>query len=248
LSNTSAASYAGSQQSLYGIWDWNLAAWNLKSTVQYSALPYNGTLAPTASLSGTGSLQVQTFTDVSSGGVDYRTVTANTICWAGATGCTSGQYGWYLNLDYGHSNPNDVNLPSQTMFTANPTIYEQVTYSPILDDGAFIVNTTIPPSASLTNCFSTVAGGYTMAINPASGGAFPNSVFGANGTYTQLNGQSVSGIGQSGTGSAFLVTTGNGTGLLSFLGTQTVGGTPTAEQVNLQGNSMGGRLTWIQRR
>jgi hypothetical protein len=63
-----------------------------------------------------------------------------------------------------------------------------------------------------------------------------------------LNGQAVSGIGQSGTGSAFLVTSGSGTGLQNYLGTQTVSGTPTAEQVNLPGNVSGGRLTWIQRR
>src|ERR1019366_10441010 len=104
------------------------------------------------------------------------------------TGCTSTpQYGWYMLLDYGHANPTDVNLPSKTSNIANPTVYEQVVYNPTLVGDAFIVNTTIPPSAALTMCFSTIAGGYTMAINPATGGAFPQSVFGPNGTYTFLN-------------------------------------------------------------
>ena len=44
MTNYSAAQYSTSTQALYGIWDWNMAALNAKSTAQYAALP-NGPVA-----------------------------------------------------------------------------------------------------------------------------------------------------------------------------------------------------------
>ena len=44
-------------------------------------------------------------------------------------------------------------------------------------DGAFIVNTTIPSTSNLATCASSGAGGWTMAINPATGGSFTGSFF-----------------------------------------------------------------------
>jgi type IV pilus assembly protein PilY1 len=106
------------------------------------------------------------------------------------------------------------------------------------------VNTTIPPSSSLGNCSSTIAGGWTMAINPATGGAFTQSFFGANHTFVNVNGQVVSGEALSGTGSPSVVTYGTGT----YLVTQTVSGSGTVVAINPPVGTIGSRLTWIQRR
>jgi type IV pilus assembly protein PilY1 len=251
---TSAALYSTSQQALYGIWDWNLSTWNANSTVQYAALSptvaVNGTLAP-SSIS-TSNLQLQTFASVSSGGVDYRTVSNTPICWAGtlATGSctTSAQYGWYLQLGSGYANAADVNLPTASAAAGVPLVYEQAIYNPTLVGNAFIVNTTIPPASALLSCFSTVAGGFTMAVNPATGGATTQSVFSHNGQFTNLSGGIVGGLGQSGTGSVLIVTSGTGAALRNYLATQTVSGTPVAEQVNLPNSLSSIRLTWVERR
>ena len=277
LSNASATSYTAAPQSLYGIWDWDLSTWNTNSTTQYAALPYNGVAAPTSALKASSltpsNLQGQTVATVTVNGVDYRTVTSNSVCWAGTTGCTgtAGQYGWYLPLTYGYANKTDVNLPSLSSNTLNPEVYEQVVYNPVVDGDTFIVNTVIPSAALLTNCFSVVAGGFTMAIDPGSGGSFAKTVFvpaqststtiGTTGTGT-TNTTNYNGIGVSGTGTVLVVTTNptNCTGAScknlppctpganTSLVTQTVAGSPTAVAATLQCNTMGSRQTWIQRR
>lgn len=272
LSNSSPATYATKQQTLYGIWDWNLATWNANSTSQYAALPYNGVAAPTSGLTAGSTtptnLQQQLITSTTVNGVDYRSVTSNTVCWAGTTGCS--QYGWYLPLVTGYANAADVNLPSSAN-NGNPAVYEQVIYNPVLDGDTFIVNTVIPSASSLINCFSVTAGGFTMAINPATGGSFTKSVFvpaqsTSTGTGSSGSGSTSSGIyngvGLGGTGTVFMVTTNptNCTGAAcnnvppctpgaqSTVVTQTVSGSPTAVAANLQCNTMGSRLTWIERR
>jgi type IV pilus assembly protein PilY1 len=254
LTNASSATYATAQQSIYGIWDWNLLAWNNKSATDYAILPFGTVTAPTGALT-TSQLQQQTYNDVSSSGVDYRTFNVqNAICWAGNTGCTTsatGQYGWYLNLDYGTSNATDVNQLPGTVSTA-PVVYEQVIYNPVLVGDALLVNTTIPPATSYTTCFSATAGGYSMAINPSTGAAFPKTVFG-NKTSTAYN---YSGIGLSATGTSLVVsTTSNSSTTMGnscigncFMVTQTVSGTPTVTGINLPSNIQGTRLTWIQKR
>jgi type IV pilus assembly protein PilY1 len=107
------------------------------------------------------------------------------------------------------------------------------------------VNTTIPPTTSLATCSSTSAGGWTMAINPATGGAFTNSFFGnANHNFLNINNQAVSGIALSGTGSPSVVAAGTNT----YVVTQTIGGTGALAQINPPGGTQGSRLTWIERR
>jgi type IV pilus assembly protein PilY1 len=180
----------------------------------------------------------------------YRTVTSNPICWADfGTACTSGsatQYGWYLNLNTGNANafdPNDLYASSAPY--ANPYVYEQVIFSPTLADGALLVNTTIPPTTSLRACQSTAAGGWTMAVNPATGGAFPNSFFGdANHNFLAINNQVVSGIALGGTGSVSVVA--NGT--QAYMLTQTTSGTGAIVAINPQGSLIGNRLTWTEKR
>ena len=138
-----------------------------------------------------------------------------------------------------------------------PVVYEQIVYSPVLVDGAFVVNTAIPPANAAIMCYSAGASGWTMAVNPATGGAFTNSFFGTpthtflNVTTTQTNGSTtestilpVSGIALGGTGSVSVVEGGT----QNYLVTQTVTGGGAIEAINPPGGTKGSRLTWIQRR
>jgi type IV pilus assembly protein PilY1 len=177
----------------------------------------------------------------------YRTVSNSPVCWVDQTGCSgsAGQYGWYMTLGSGFANQYDPNYPTPSILTSSQQVYEQTIFSPTLADGAFLVNTTIPPTTSLAECVGTSAGGWTMAINPATGGAFTNSFFGdANHNFLNINNQSVSGIALNGTGSVSVVTAGTNT----FLITQTVGGKGALAQINPPGTTMGSRLTWIEKR
>jgi type IV pilus assembly protein PilY1 len=235
MTNTAAATYSQSQQAIYGIWDWNMGTWNANSNVKFASLS-----SGPSNLSGITNLTAQTAAIASVGGVDFRTVNSVAVPWAGTTGGTS--YGWYLNLSSGLPNPSDVNaLTSST----TPQIFEQVIFSPNLADNTLTINTTIPPSTSLATCSSTLPGGFTLAINPSTGGGFTNSVFGdANHNYTTINGQVVFGEALSGTGTPSLVTYGGSTYLVS----QNVSGTGFIVPVNLQGSTSGSRLTWIEKR
>ena len=282
FTNNAAAAYATSQQYLIGVWDWNLSgnsasttpvpgAWNTISNTQYASLPATGTpgTAAPSSISGFGNLEAQTIATTTynaafatsvancTGGscatnAYYRTVSSNTICWAGGTGtCASGQtatqFGWYLPLTIGCPNPSDPSglIQSTTCPPSSPAIYEQVIFNPTLQDGTILVNTTIPPTTSLAQCASTAAGGWTMAVNPATGGAFIHSIFGAsNHTFLNVGNQPISGIALSGTGSPAVVVQGTNT----YMVTQTVSGTGAIVQMNPPGGSTGSRITWIEKR
>jgi type IV pilus assembly protein PilY1 len=257
FTNSTAAAYASAQQALYGVWDWNMGSWNslANATVKYDSLS-SGPI-----LSGTGQLQAQTIlgsytsTGAACGGASgpynctdsLRTVSNTTVCWADIVATCANptaQYGWYLNLDFGNANPNDPN-DLGAPYPANPTVDEQVIFNPTLQDGAFIVNTTIPPTNSLRACASTSAGGWTIAINPATGGSFTNSFFGdANHNFTNIGNQIVSGIALSGTGSVSVVTKGTAT----YAVTQTVSGTGAITAINPPGGTQGSRITWIEKR
>jgi len=257
LTNGSSASYASGTQYLFGIWDWDMQNWNSMSQTQYAALQAPQSIT-------TANLVTQTATDLSTSGsggsVGYRSVTANPVCWANSTTCSSGdnQFGWQLALP-------DTS-PGAT--PQSPANHEQVIYSPILAAGAFILNTTIPASNSPTSCTNVTASGWTMAISPTTGGAFPTSFFGqtsstsgsgsmsfastSNRTFTTFNNKVISGVQEAGTGSPSVVTTdtssagANTSGM--FLVTQTVSGTGAVIPINPPSGTKGGRVTWIERR
>jgi type IV pilus assembly protein PilY1 len=260
FTNNAPATYATSQQFLIGIWDWNLSNWNSLSNVKYASL--SGTSAPSAisgGLTNNTVLQSQsvqgTFDTndvVSSSSVQigtayfYETITNNTISWADTSTTSTKQFGWYLGLSFGFGNPTNPNgLQTSTTVPSASQIYEQVIFNPTLQDGAFIVNTTVPPTTSLATCSSTSAGGWTMAINPATGGAFTNSFFGnSNHQFISIGSESVSGIALSGTGSPSVVIAGSNT----YLVTQTTSGSGAIAQINPPAGSKGSRLTWIEKR
>jgi type IV pilus assembly protein PilY1 len=151
----------------------------------------------------------------------------------------------------GNANQDDPAVPQTGVakYAANPLVYEQVIFSPVVEAGAFIVNTTIPPANSPTMCFSLQAWGWTMALDPATGGAFTNAFFGdTNGNFltTTVNGApaAVSGIALGGTGSPSVVQSGT----QSYVITQTVSGQGALVRNFPQGNTKGKRLTWIEKR
>jgi hypothetical protein len=97
-----------------------------------------------------------------------------------------------------------------------------------------------------------------MALNPATGGAFTTSSFDTPTTHSPLNVTStnttggttttssvpVSGVAFGGTGSVSILQGGS-----QYYGLmQTVNGVPVLSAANPQGNFIGNRLTWIQRR
>ena len=174
---SSPEQYASGAQTLYGIWDWDMTAWNAKKSVQYAKLA----TAPTITAS---KLQSQTITNLTG---NYRAVTNNPVCWSGSTNCTSGntQFGWQVTL---------------------PESGEQVIFNPIISNGAFIVNTLVPADNSPFSCSSYLPTGWTLAISPTNGGSFSESFFGdPNSNFPNINGSPVNGIALNATGSPSVV-------------------------------------------
>ncbi len=214
----SQATYASGQQYLYGVWDWNMAAWNAMSGSQYASLTAPQSIT-------TSALQTQTIS-MASGSISssqilgIRTISSNTVCWQGSTACssaTNNQYGWKVLLPGG-------------VGTAN---YEQIIYNPTLAYNAlFMVNTTIPPINTIYNCQSLYPTGWTMAIDPIYGGVpgGPNngqSVFSASNNYVFSNTSPIVGVMQNATGSVAAVTISTGSGGSGGTGTPAVlPGTP----------------------
>jgi type IV pilus assembly protein PilY1 len=243
---TSSAVYSAGPQTLYGVWDWNMGVAGSPGSA-YAGLTAGTSGAPTTAAPITQStLEQQTITSttVASGSttiLGYRTVSENTVCMVGTT-CTtvnsSGatvtaagtDYGWYLSLP-GFNGVSWVGASNQT---------EQVIYSPIESEGAFIVNTVIPANNSPLTCNAVTASGWTMALNPATGGGFTNSFFSDN-TGNVISG-SISGIALNAVGSPSVVTA-NGK---PYLVNQTVSTVPTINQINPPGGQNGSRLTWLQ--
>jgi len=102
-------------------------------------------------------------------------------------------------------------------------------------------------------CYSAGASGWTMAVNPATGGAFTNSFFGTpshnflnvtTNTGGNTTTTAVSGVALGGTGSTSIVVQGT----QNYLVTQTVSGVGALMSVNPPGGTVGSRLTWIERR
>ncbi|MGJ7493743.1 PilC/PilY family type IV pilus protein [Variovorax sp. RT4R15] len=225
---TSAATYATGAQALYGVWDWNMSAWNAKAgaSAQYASLS-----APQTVNSTTLQTQSITATAPGSGSISgYRTLSNNKVCWKGSSSCSGGasantQFGWTLPL------------PS----TGN----EQVIYSPTTAYSMFLVNTTIPAVSQALTCGTQPASGYTMAVSLDSGGAPKASFFGdQNGNFVTYNGGIVSGIGLSATGTPSIVTANKWPNLVQ----QTTDGTGVVTKINPAANGKGGRLTWIRLR
>ena len=224
LNNLGPEQFVSGTQSLYGVWDWNMAAWNaLAPASGYSSLSAGATGLATPYTLTPSNLLAQTLTpNANLVSVDGTNLS---ICWQGSlTPCGTGQFGWYANL---------------------PFTQEQIIYSPVYYLGAFIVNSTIPANNVATSCSSNLDTGYTYAINIENGGVFTN-VFP---TYTK-NGTIVTdaleaGVMTNASGSNGIVTTSQGT---TYLVSQGINGVPVPNRINPPSNTKAKRLTWIERR
>ncbi|HVO46377.1 MAG TPA: PilC/PilY family type IV pilus protein, partial [Steroidobacteraceae bacterium] len=223
--NQASAYFASGAQALYGVWDWNMAGWNsvANGSSQYMSLAAPQTVT-------TANLQTQTFSTPTAG---VRDVTANNVCWKGSTTCSGGsgantQFGWQISL---------------------PATQEQVIFSPLLYQNAFIVNTTIPANNSPTSCAAPTDTGYTIAVNVSTGGSL-------NGFFQNYHDANAAGSQSNGTGTPFMVmAAGN-----SYLLTQSIGNGSQTGPVQCPKGSLycraqtatigptGKRLTWVQRR
>lgn len=236
-------------QSLYGIWDWNFTNWNTKSApaFQYAALPNlqqpASPLSRDGASSGSYSFTQQSITNEVStttiqGGTNYnRVTTSNVVCWDGTSACTSGNnsFGWYMDL----------------VSPVSGMQGEKVIYNPIIKDGVFIVNTTIPSGTTGTQACGTVANtGWTMALDPENGGRLAFEPFDTtgNGDFDQVvtgsGSVNSSGIALGAVGTPSFVSYGTQT----FMVTNTSGGHAQVSRINLNSGKLRFQITWQELR
>jgi type IV pilus assembly protein PilY1 len=147
---TSVAGYAGSGQTMGGVWDWNMSSWNSKSTTQYYTPPTGTTgIVPTLTNLTEQTLTSNTVT-AEAGTASGYTISNNVVCYSFMTNCTGSTYGWYMGMQ---------------------NTQEQFIYNPAIEDGNIYVNSVIPPDQQVqaTSCTTSTATGYTYGVNAASG-------------------------------------------------------------------------------
>ena len=255
LTETAATSYASGQQSFYGVWDWNMSAWNALNTTQFASLPAGtaGTLAP-------ANLQQQSVVYDSSTGLP-SIETPYLVCWQGSSTCSTNtvatvtgtgssavatctspvnnmcsstsnnsQYGWYINFP-------GVNSGYGT------TTYEQEIYNPILVTTAIQFNSILPAIDSPLICSPAEDEGWSYALSVQNG--TPVSGFFVNNGNTKTIG-----LETNASGSSSEVTTTNSSGGTEYylIYQSTNGGAGTPTQIQPANNITGTRETWIQLR
>jgi type IV pilus assembly protein PilY1 len=187
FTNTSPATYRSGTHSLYGVWDWDLAAWNDKSGVKYASLSTADTGLTSPYKLTQDKLQGQTITT----GSNTRSIETNAVvCWQKGTDCTTNdKFGWYFDL---------------------PGTDEQIVFNPQLLGSAFVVNSVIPATNSILSCTTNTDTGYTYAVSIMSGGAFKNF-------FPQYkDGEQVMGVKTDATGTSFPVVTADGSTWLVY--------------------------------
>ncbi len=259
FTTSTSTTYAGSTQSLYGVWDWNFATWNANSASQYASLSTAQVAAATSLASPYtltfSDLQSQTFSAGSlSGTVE---TTNNTVTWeqcgtATPIVCNSGSFGWYANL------PGSQGAGSYEQVVSPPSLYQQ----------AFIVNSTIPAVNNPLSCSTSKDGGNTYIISVVSGGTFTTTSTSSGSSSTSktsgfLTNSDVNTVGENTneTGALSVVvtpaTTNPSTGaqvpsntyLIGQLNNPSPGSSPGgATQFQLPTNIQVNRVTWTQLR
>ena len=223
LTATNPTTYQSGTQTVYGVWDWDMANWNSISSVKLASLP-EITTSPYRTYTRSSDLA----NTLSSETATTRTAATSTVCWIGSLACTSGntQYGWLFDL---------------------PDSGEQVIYSPVFAGGQLLVNTTIPPSASAGLCTTAVPTGWTMAFSMASGGGSAQNVFpDSSGSLVVASGStSIVGTKTNGVGTPYVVSVGSKQYIIS---PSSGGGAPAVTQLNNQGGVTVKRISWEQLR
>jgi len=256
FTNTSSATYVTGTQSLYGVWDWNLSAWNALSSTQYVALT-QAEFSKSTSISASpytlsySNLQAQTFTAASTSATsaEVPVTTSNTaftyVTCTSSTSCAAGEFGWYANLrsTQGATNPSGGSMTEQIV--SNPSLYQ----------GALLVNSTIPANVQLLSCAApNVDTGVTYVLSATWGGTFVGGGGSTSGSKSSafpayVNTQTV-GLPNNETGSLLVANTAEGTTYLvgqkiSVSQGSAPGGT---SQIILPSNTTANRVTWVQLR
>ena len=176
LTATSSEVYATGTQSMYGVWDSNLTAWNATSTDEkYDTASVTLPLTPS-------NLTAQTITNVTGAdGSSFRTVSSNTLCWNGANLCSSG------NTSMGYK----IDLPGTN---------EQIIFNAALLDDSFVVNTLTPGSTQAITCGKVDPVGYTMAVDIANGSGDNSPYSDGSSTYAGVSMNGVGAVTQLSTG------------------------------------------------
>lgn len=221
---TSAATPSSTAQTFYGIWDWNMNAWNLLSSTKYAAL--------NSATFGRANLLVQTLQSPSGATRRYLSTT-NVVCWSGDTsdaGCTTyNQFGWLFDLpDPGQSTGQWANEG------------EQIIYNPTFIEGAVVVNTAIPPEISASQCNAGNQTGWTMAFDPATGGGFTQGYFPDAGGGSSSGSATSSGTKSNGIGTSTLLQYGGSNYLLTHKADNTAVITP----INPPSSNNPSRVSW----
>jgi type IV pilus assembly protein PilY1 len=232
ITNVTPTTYLSGSQALYGVWDWNMSAWNAKSSATYASLPATnadtGLTAPAFTATAANLTQQALTIDATTKDRDIATNAA--VCFKGDTGCATGTFGWFLNL------PGNTSQGS-----------EQIVFNPQLLGSAFVVNSTVPADNIPTSCTVNTDTGFTYAVSMMNGAALNNffpqyhdAAFPAGSTVG-----GIAGIETDATGTSFPVTTATGATWLVY---QTVLNAHQTTQVNLPTNTKAKRLTWIELR
>ena len=222
MTNGSPIAYLKTAQSLYGVWDWDMGAWNSLGGGSFASLVFSATGLSQPYVQPSD-LQAQPVTvDPTSGNRDVNS--AAVVCFAGATDCSAG-----ANVKFGWS----IALPG-----TDSQGTEQIVFNPSLNSGVFQVNSVLPADNIPTSCAVNTDKGWSYGMSLMSGAPIINF-------FPQYHDTSAIGVQTDATGTSFLVTTANGTTWLVY---QTVTNTHETTQVNLPSNNTAKRVTWIQLR
>jgi type IV pilus assembly protein PilY1 len=243
---TSDTSYPTTTQSLYGIWDANMGAWNAKAATQFQ---YASLSSPPTIVPGTGSggnLLQHVITTTTSG---TRTTDTNTVvCWKGTTACTAAtnnQMGWELDLSV-------VAASGST-----PAVAEQALFNPLIVSHFFNTNTDIPVVAQALTCDKSSETQYSIGISMATGSAGVGiagvSTTDANGVtnFSYFSGYAVGtmGVATQATGTSSAVTASDGSQWLVFQKGNGTGGTlGISPPPGSSGVKAGERVNWTKMR
>jgi type IV pilus assembly protein PilY1 len=223
---TSSAQYLSGSQSMYGIWDWDMSAFNAKSTPTHQVASLASPQSVTLS-----TLTTQTLTDATA---TTRDITSVPVCYAGSTVCSSGntQFGWIVAL---------------------PGTNEQLIFNPVVDEAnnALVFNTTIPFQSSPNTCAAQLDKGYTLALRQDTGGSlgtyFPNYSNDTSAAGSQTNGSGTPFL-VSAAGNYYLLTQSLGSGASQNVPIVCPPGSLYCSTQIKTSPASGKRLTWIQRR
>jgi type IV pilus assembly protein PilY1 len=242
VTNAAPEAFQSGTQTLYGVWDWNLSAWNaLSSGSRYATIASSATGLSSPFALSRANLTAQTFTsNTADGTVDGTNVA---ICWKGTTSCSSGNtsFGWLADL---------------------PGASEQIIFNPVFFQGGILVNSSIPAVNSATSCTINTDTGFTYALNIANGGVFNDTFPSFTFTNPTTNISTVvvdpiaAGIETNATGSVFVVNTAQNVTNIVY---QTVtpgpsgpgggpGGPGGSTPFHFPSNTKANRLTWVERR